>query len=99
MPPLERFSLDMKRINFLPPNEVNDELFYCEENRKVKKANTFSFKNSRYEAPADLRTKTIIIRFDRSRLDKVIVYYKNIRAGQARILDLVANSKIKRGEI
>jgi transposase InsO family protein len=99
MPPLERFSLDMKQINFLPPNEANDELFYCEETRKVKKDNTFSFKNVRYEAPADLRTKTINIRFNRSRLDRVIVYYRNIRAGQAQVLDLIANSKIKRGEI
>lgn len=99
MTPLSRFALDMKCINFLPPNGTNDELFYCEETRKVKKDNTFSFKNIRYEAPADLRKKTINIRFDRTRLDKVIVYYKNIRAGQAHEVNLIANSKIKRGDI
>ena len=32
-------------------------------------------------------------------MDRVIVYYKNIRAGQAYELDLIANSKLKRGEI
>lgn len=97
MTPLNRFSLDMKYINFLPPNKANDELFYAENTRKVKKDNTFSFKNIRYEAPVDLRSKTVTIRFDRSRLDKVIVYYKSQRAGEAYELDLIANSRIKRG--
>lgn len=97
MAPINRFALDMKQINFLPPNQANDELFFAEDTRKVKKDNTFSFKNTRYEVPADLRAKTITIRFDRSRLDRIIVYYKNHRIGPAQKLDLVANSKIKRG--
>jgi len=97
MTPLERFSMDMKQVQFLPPNQVNDELFYAEETRKVKKDNTFSFKNIRYEAPADLRNKSITIRFDRSRLNRVIVYYKNHRIGQAAELDLIANGQLRRG--
>ncbi len=95
--PVARFALDMKIIKFLPPNKVNDELFFAQDTRKVKKDNTFSFKNIRYEVPADLRDKTITIRFDRNRLDKVIVYYKTHRIGKAQRLDLVANSKIRRG--
>jgi transposase InsO family protein len=96
MSPINRFALDMKFINFLPPNETNDELFYAEEKRTVKKDNTFSFKNTRYEPDADLRNKQITIRFDRNRHDKVIVYYKDHRIGEAQRLNLVANSKIKR---
>ncbi|MCP3924206.1 MAG: transposase [Desulfobacterales bacterium] len=96
MTPINRFAMDTRFINFLPPNEANDELFYAENTRKVKKDSTFSFKNVRYEPPADLRNKTITIRFDRNRLDKVIVYYKGHRIGQAKELDLVANSKINR---
>ncbi len=96
MTPINRFAMDMKFIKFLPPNEANDELFYAEDTRKVKKDNTFSFKNVRYEPTADLRNKKITIRFDRNKLDKVIVYYKNHRMGQAKELDLVANSKINR---
>jgi transposase InsO family protein len=96
MTPINRFALDTKFINFLPPNEVNDELFYAEDTRKVKKDSTFSFKNIRYEPTADLRNKTITIRFDRNKLDKVIVYYKNHRIGRAKELDLIANSKISR---
>jgi len=97
MTPINRFSLDMKFIKFLPPNETNDELFYAEETRKVKKDNTFPFKNIRYEPSADLRNKTITIRFDRNTLNRVIVYYKNHRMGKAEKLNLVANAKLKRG--
>lgn len=97
MTPISRFTMDMQRIRFLPPNQVNDELFYAEDRRKVKKDNTFSFKNERYEPVADLRNKTITIRFDRNRLDRIVVYYKTQRIGLAEKLNLVANSKIIRG--
>lgn len=97
MKPIDRFNLDIKHIKFLSPNQVNDELFYAEETRKVKKDNTFSFKNTRYEAPADLRDKTIDIRFDRHNLDKVIVYWKAQRIGEAKEVNLIANGQFKRG--
>ena len=97
MTPISRFTMDMKRIRFLPPNQVNDELFYAEDTRKVKKDNTFSFKNERYEPTSDLRNKAITIRFDRNRLDRIVVYYKTQRIGLAEKLNLVANSTIKRG--
>ena len=95
--PINRFALDMKFIKFLSPSEANDELFFTEEKRTVKKDNTFSFKNIRYEPPADLRNKQITVRFDRNRLDRIIVYYKNHRMGEAQKLDQIANSKIRRG--
>lgn len=96
MTPVNRFAMDMKFIQFLPPGQANDELFYAETTRKVKKDNTFSFKNIRYEPNANLQNRTITIRFDRSKLDKIIVYYKNNRIGRAQKLDLVVNSKIIR---
>ncbi len=95
--PLDRFFMDKEFIQFLPPGESNDELFYAETERKVKKDNTFSFKNVRYEPSADLRSKSINIRYDRNREGTVIVYYKGQRIGPATRLNLVANSKIKRG--
>ena len=97
MRPIDRFGLDLKRIRFLPPDQTNDELFYAEDTRKVKKDNTFSFNAVRYEAPADLRDRTITIRFDRTALDRVVVYYKDQRIGQARLLDAIANGLLKRG--
>ncbi len=97
MSPVNRFSMDMQFINFLPPNEAHDELFYAEETRGVRKDNTFPFKGSRYETPAHLSSKTITIRYNRNKMDEIIVYYKNQRIGKAVPLDLVANSRIKRG--
>lgn len=92
MAPISRFALDTHQIRFLPPDQANDELFYAEEDRKVKKDNTFSFKSTRFEAPVDLREKEIQIRFDRNNPGPIIAYYKNQRMGQATKLDLYANA-------
>ena len=98
MKPIDRFGLDLKRIRFLPPSEVNDELFYAEAERKVKKDNTFSFQNNRFETPVDLRDKTIQIRFERHHAGPVIIYYNGQRMGTARPLDLIANGLLRRKE-
>jgi transposase InsO family protein len=94
--PVDRFAFDLKRIRFLEPNGANDELFYNEVPRKVKKDNTFSFKNIRFEAPADLRDKLIQIRYDRNHFTEAIVYYKSRRMGIARKVNLIANGQLKR---
>lgn len=96
MKPIDRFGLDLKRIRYLPPCETNDELFYAEETRKVKKDNTFSFGGTRYEAPADLRDREVTLRFERSRKSRIVVYYKEQRMGEARPLDLIANGQLRR---
>lgn len=93
MKPIDRFGMDLKRIRFLPPNQANDELFYIEETRFVKKDNTFSLKNLRFEAPADLRLRQTEVRFDRCHPSTVIVYYKGQRLGQATRLDAIANDR------
>jgi hypothetical protein len=93
MKPIDRFGLDIARIRFLPPNEDNDELFFAEEDRTVKKDNTFSLRNVRFEAPRDLRGRKIQARFDRARFDRIVVYYNNEHMGQAQILDPVANDR------
>lgn len=98
MKPIDRFSFDLKRIKFLSPSEANDELFFAEETRKVKKDNTFSFKNVRYETPVDLRDRPITIRYNRNNYDRVIIYYKNQRMGEAQPVDLIANGLLRRKE-
>ena len=90
--------LDLNRIRFLPPSEANDELFFAEDTRKVKKDNTFSFKNIRYETPVDLRDKQIKILFDRNKYDRIVIYYKDQRMGEAKTLDLIANGILRRKE-
>lgn len=95
MKPIDRFGLDLSRIRFLPPDEVNDELFYAEDTRSVRKDNTFSFKSIRYETPVDLKDKVITIRFNRQKVDRVIVYYKNQRMGEATPVDLIFNAMLR----
>lgn len=92
--PLDRFALDRKWVRFLPPNQANDELFFVEEERHVRADNTFAFKSLRWEAPRHLPDRTIHIRFQRSRpAERVVVYYKGQRMGEARLLDAVANDR------
>jgi len=100
MKPIDRFGIDLARVRFLSPSEHNDELFYAEATRKVKKDNTFSFLGRRYETPVDLRDKEIHLRHDRHRHDTavVIIYYKGQRMGTARLLDAVANGLARRKE-
>ena len=98
MKPIDRFGMDLTRIRFLPPCETNDELFFAEETRKVKKDNTFSFKNVRFETPVDLRDKKITIRYQRSSMERVIIYYKGERIGAAKPLDAIANGLLRRKE-
>lgn len=96
MKPIDRFGMDLKRIRFLNPSDNQDFLFFVEEDRMVKKDNTFSFDNTRYEAPRDLRSKRIQIRFDRCYKNKILVFYKDQNMGQAKPVDLIANAFLKR---
>jgi hypothetical protein len=100
MKPIDRFGIDLARLRFLPPSEHNDELFFAEADRKVKKDNTFSFAGRRYETRVDLRDKKIQVRYDRRRLDTtpVIIYHNGQRMGAARLLDAVANGLLRRKE-
>jgi hypothetical protein len=93
MRPIDRFGLDLGRIRFLPPGEANDELFFVEQDRTVLADNTFSLNNIRFEAPRDLRSRKIQVRFDRARFDRVVVFYKGDRMGEARPLDAIANDR------
>lgn len=93
MKPIDRFGLDLRRIRFLPPSEANDELFFVEQDRTVMADNTFSLKGARYEAPRDLRSRKVQVRFDRRRAGRVVVYFKGERQGDARPVDFVANDR------
>lgn len=93
MRPVDRFGLDLRRIRFLPPCQANDELFYAEDNRRVRTDNTFSFRGARHEAPCDLRMRTIQVRFCRSAGADPVVYFKGQRMGIASRVDFVANDR------
>jgi hypothetical protein len=93
MRPIDRFGLDLRRIRFLPPNEVNDELFFVEQDRTVLADNTFSLKSRRFEAPRDLRNRKVQVRFDRLKFERAVVYFKGERMGEARPVDFVGNDR------
>lgn len=93
MRPIDRFGLDLSRIRYLPPGDTNDELFFVEEARTVRADNTFSFKSMRFEAPRDLRSRKVQIRYNRLNCDKTVVFYKGERMGEARQVDFVANDR------
>jgi len=92
MTPLDRFNLDRGRLQFLTDDEVTEEIFFIEEDRKVSKTNVFSINSQKYECPVDLREKTVQVRYDRTRRDRFIVYFNGQRMGQASLLDLHFNA-------
>ncbi len=93
MKPIDRFGLDLARLRFLDPMEANDELFFFEQDRAVRKDNTFSLHSVRYECPRDLSGREIQVRFNRAKPERIIVYYKNERMGEATKLDFLANDR------
>ena len=95
MKPIDRFGMDLKRVRFLSPERADDELFYIEKQRSVRADNTFPLDSVRYEAPADLHSRKVQVRFNRhdSGNSPVIVYYKGHRIGAARPVDFIANDR------
>ena len=81
------------RRTYLANDEFTEEVFFIEHDRKVSKVNVFSINNQQYECPVDLRTKTIQVRYDRTRHDRFIVYFKGQRMGEAMALNLTFNAQ------
>jgi len=93
MIPVDRFNLDLDRINFLTDDKYTEEMFFVEEDRKVSKTNVFSINSQKWECPVDLREKTIQVRYDRQRRNCFIVYFSGKRMGEASLLDLYSNAR------
>ena len=92
--PVDRFALDVARVKFLAPGQANDELFYSEAGRTVKADNTFSFAGRRYEAPRDVRSREIVVRFDpHDAATPLVVYLGADRLGEAQPLNPIANDR------
>lgn len=93
MKPVDRFGMDLERIRFLEPGEANDELFFFEQDRTVRKDNTFQVGNTRYEAPRDLSGRVVQVRFDRAAPSRIVVFFQGERMGEAAKLDFLANDR------
>jgi transposase InsO family protein len=96
MKPIDRFGLDLERIRFLDPTIANEELFFFEQDRTVRKDNTFSVLSTRYECPRDLSDRKVQVRFNRAAPQRIIVYYKAERIGEATALDFLGNDRAPR---
>jgi transposase InsO family protein len=96
MVPIDRFKLDLDRVEFLTDDEYSAELFYVEETRKVSKTNVFSINSTQFECPVDLRDQKIQVRYDRTRRDCFIVYFADKRMGEATKLNLHHNANAHR---
>lgn len=95
--PVDRYALDAARVKFLAPGQANDELFYAERTRTVKADNTFSFEGRRYEAPRDVRSREIVVRYDPGNEEAPLVVYLGVdRLGEARALDPILNDRAPR---
>lgn len=92
MVPINRFNLDAARIHFLTDDEYSEEVFFVEETRKVSKTNVFSIHSQKYECPVDLREKTVQVRYDRMRKNKLIIFFADKRMGEATLLNLTWNA-------
>jgi transposase InsO family protein len=99
MSPIDRYNLDRNRVKFLTDDAFSAEVFFVEDDRKVGKTNVFSINSQRYECPVDLREKTIQVRYDRMRRDRFVVYFDGHRMGEATLLNLVANARLRMASI
>lgn len=93
MTPLDRFTLDAQRLNFLVDDEFTQEVFFVQHTRKVSNTNVFCLNKHRFEAPVDVRKQSIEVRYDRQYPHYVIVYYQSKRLGQATLLDVHHNAQ------
>lgn len=93
MVPIDRFNLDISRIQFLTDDDITEEVFFVEEERKVSKTNVFSLHRQSFECPVDVRGKTVQVRFDRVKRHRYIVYFAGKRLGDAMPLNLHHNSQ------
>jgi putative transposase len=99
MKPIDRFNLDLSRIQFIANDEYSDENFFIEEERSVSKTNVFPINSERYECPVDLRDKKVQVRYDRNKRNQFIVYFKGTRMGKASKLNQQHNARQIRGLI
>lgn len=94
MRPIDRFGLDLDRIQWLQPSNYNKEIFFHEVTRKVRADNTFQHQTRRYEPPSYLAKQSITIRYDRTTDQQApIVYQNSTRLGEATPLDLLHNDR------
>jgi transposase InsO family protein len=91
--PILRYLQTAHKLKLLPSNQEQDQLFYFEEQRIVKKDGTFSLKGELFETDWTLAGKKINLRYQPDNLDRVHVYFQKTSYGVANPLDRQQNCK------
>lgn len=97
--PLEAWLNKIGRVKQIDPTIDLEQIFLHCEKRKVYKDSIISLHGKSFEAPSHLIGKTILVSFDpHSPLNRVLLSWNGTDYGEARPLDLYANTKVKREE-
>jgi len=95
--PIEAWIAKCDRIKRIDPNIDIDRAFLHKTTRKVSRDSVVSINGSYFEVPSILRSKTVDISYDpHPPLHKIEIRCGGNDFGEARLLDLYANTKIKR---
>ena len=91
--PLLRWQRDIEQVRQLPPATDMRRLFYHRVDRLVRRDSTFLLRNRFFEAPPQLASKRIEVRFDPLDLAHVEIYCDGKPEGAARLVDAVVNGR------
>jgi putative transposase len=92
--PLLRWQRDIEHIRQLTPATDLRRLFFHRLDRVVRRDSTFLLQGRFYEAPPDLASQTIEVRFDPLDPASVEVYFQGQPQGTARLVDPVVNAQL-----
>ena len=92
--PLLRWQRDIEHIRQLPPATDLRRLFFHRLDRLVRRDSTFLLQGRFYEAPPDLASQTIEVRFDPLDPASVEIYFQGQPQGRARLVDPVVNAQL-----
>jgi transposase InsO family protein len=94
--PLLRWQRDIDQVRQLPPATDMRRLFFHRADRLVRRDSTFLLRNRFFEAPPQLASKRIEVRFDPLDLVQVEIYFDGKLEGAARQVDAVVNGRTYR---
>jgi len=92
--PLLRWQRDIEHIRQLPPATDLRRLFFHRLDRLVRRDSTFLLQGRFYEAPPDLASQTIEVRFDPLDPASVEIYFQGQPQAAARLVDPVVNAQV-----
>ena len=92
--PLLRWQRDIEQIRQIPPAADLRRLFFHRLDRLVRRDSTFLLRNRFYEAPPQLASETVEVRFDPLDGAQVEIYFEGNLQGVARPVDPVVNAQL-----